>query len=84
MEIQAAGQLSKIMCQPCEGGVKPFSLQEAKQQVSTLEGWYLSHGGKRIRNDWSLKHLMSGLDSSNRLAHLAEDDGHHPNLHVEG
>ena len=84
MEIQAADQLVAKKCKPCEGGVEPCTLAEAEDQLSKLTGWYLPHDGQRIRKDWTVKHFMAGMDFFNRVAEVAEADGHHPDLHIEG
>lgn len=84
MEIQDSSQLVNKKCKPCEGGVDACSLPEAEQQLSHLEGWYLTHEGQRIRKDWKVKHFMAGMEFFNRVAEVAESDGHHPDLHIEG
>ena len=84
MEIQAAEQLIGKKCKPCEGGVDPCTLPEAEQQLSQLDGWYLTHDGQRIRKDWTVKSFMAGMRLFNKVAELAEQDGHHPDVHLEG
>ena len=84
MEIHAAEQLIGKKCKPCEGGVEPCTVAEAKDQLEKLAGWYLVRDGQRIRKDWTVKHFMAGIDFFNRVAQVAEEDGHHPDLHIEG
>ncbi len=84
MATQTAEQLTKKKCLPCEGGVDPYSATEAKDQLANHEGWYLTHDGQRIRKDWKVKNFMAGLDFFNKCAEVAEADGHHPDLHIEG
>ena len=84
MEIQAADALVAKKCKPCEGGVEPCTLPEAEDQITKLSGWYLTHDGQRIRKDWTVKNFMAGMDFFNRVAEVAEEDGHHPDLHIEG
>jgi 4a-hydroxytetrahydrobiopterin dehydratase len=81
---QSPAELVKKKCAPCEGGVEPYSPEEAKSQLKQLHGWRLTHDGQRIRKDWKVKNFMAGMDFFNRCAKLAEDDGHHPDLHIEG
>ena len=40
--------------------------------------------GKRIRKDWTVKNFMAAMDFLNLVAEVAEGDGHHPDLHLEG
>ena len=84
MQTQSSSELTSKKCLPCEGGVEPCTLGEAESQLGELEGWYLTHEGKRIRKDWKVKNFLAGMDFFNRCAQIAEDDGHHPDLHIEG
>lgn len=83
METLTAKQLTQKKCLPCEGGVPAYSLDEAKGQLARLEGWQLTHDGQRIRKDWTVKNFVAGVDFFNRVAQVAEDDNHHPDLHLE-
>ena len=84
MEIQAADQLINKKCLPCEGGVDPCTLPEANRQLQQLPGWYLTHDGQRIRKDWKVGNFLAGMHFFNEVAQVAEEDGHHPDLHIEG
>jgi 4a-hydroxytetrahydrobiopterin dehydratase len=84
MEIRATEQLITAKCKPCEGGVGPCTLDEASEQLGKLNGWTLTHDGQRIRKDWTVKHFMAGMKFFNEIAEIAEEDGHHPDLHIEG
>ena len=84
MEIQAAKELIGKKCKPCEGGVEPCTLNEADLQLEQLDGWYLTYDGQRIRKDWTVKHFVAGMEFFNAVTEVAEDDGHHPDLHISG
>ena len=49
-----------------------------------MEGWELVEEGKKIRRTWTAKNFMAGIDFFNKVAALAEEEGHHPDLHLEG
>ncbi len=83
MDVQSSEQLTQKKCEPCEGGVDPCPLPHVKEQLDKLPGWYITHEGQRIRKDWTVKNFMAGLDFFNRVAEIAEADGHHPDLHLE-
>ncbi len=83
METLTAQQLTQKKCLPCEGGVPAYSLEESKRQLAKLDGWQLTQDGKRIRKDWTVKNFMAGVDFFNRVAQVAEEDNHHPDLHLE-
>lgn len=84
METQTAQQLTKKKCLPCEGGVEPCTLDESRKQLEQLSGWRLTHEGERIRKDWKVANFMAGMEFFNRCAEVAEKEGHHPDLHIEG
>ncbi len=84
MDIQTAQELVGKKCKPCEGGVDPCTIEEAQQQLEKLDGWQLTPDGQRIRKDWIVKNFMRGLKFFGKVAEVAESDGHHPDLHLEG
>jgi 4a-hydroxytetrahydrobiopterin dehydratase len=84
MQIQTAEELTRGKCKPCEGGVEPYTLEQSNEQLARLPGWRLTADGQRIRKDWTVKNFMAGMRFFERVAKVAEDDGHHPDLHLEG
>jgi 4a-hydroxytetrahydrobiopterin dehydratase len=64
--------------------VPKFTEAEAQQQLQQLQGWKLTANGQRIRKDWVMQDFKAGLDFFNRVAEVAEAEGHHPDLHLEG
>ena len=84
MPAQTTEQLVAKKCLPCEGGVAPCSLEEARAQVSKLSGWKLTTDHQRIRKDWTVTNFMAGMNFFERVARVAEEEGHHPDLHLEG
>jgi 4a-hydroxytetrahydrobiopterin dehydratase len=77
-------QLLAKKCQPCEGGISPVSRANAETELRQLKGWALSQDGKRIHKEWAVKDFKSGIDFFNRVADLAEEEGHHPDLRLSG
>jgi len=84
MTTQTADQLTHKKCVPCEGGVPKYSPADAASQLTTLSGWQITHDGQRIRKQWTVKNFMAGMRFFNLIAELAEAEGHHPELHLEG
>ena len=84
MTTQTPEQLRAKKCEPCEGGVRPYAVDEAREQLARLTGWRLTHDNQRIRKDWTVKNFMAGLTFFNQVAEVAEHEGHHPDLHLEG
>lgn len=84
MQIQSPEQLVARKCQPCEGGIPPCTADEARRQLERLAGWKLTHDGQRIRKDWTVQNFLAGMEFFRRVAEVAEEAGHHPDLHLEG
>ena len=84
MTTQTAQQLTQKKCVPCEGGVPKYSRDQADEQLEKLSGWQITHGGERIRKLWTVKNFMAAIGFFNQIAELAEAEGHHPDLHLEG
>src|SRR5262245_61255541 len=75
-------ELAAKHCQACEGGVSPVSGEEAERLVRALSGWELSSDGQRIRRRWKMKDFAAGMEFFQHVAQIAEEEGHHPDLHL--
>ena len=82
--IQTVDQLVGKRCVPCEGGVPKMTITEAKKQLKHLTGWVLTEDKQRIRKTWIVKNFMAAMNFFNHVACIAECEGHHPDLHLEG
>jgi 4a-hydroxytetrahydrobiopterin dehydratase len=84
MTAPTQAELIGKRCTPCEGGVPPLSREHAEATIRNVEGWTLDADARRISRSWTVKNFMAGIDFFNKVAALAEDEGHHPDLHLEG
>ncbi len=84
MNLPTADELVRKTCVPCEGGIPPLTAVEAEALLGRVEGWAPSHEGARIRRDWTARNYQAAVDFFVRVAALAEQEGHHPDLHLEG
>ena len=84
MPVETTEQLRKKKCLPCEGGVPKMSPQEAEEQIRQLDGWTLTRGGDWIEKRWTARNFMAGMRFFSEVARVAEEEGHHPDLHIEG
>jgi len=84
MSISTASELVSKKCRPCEGGVEPLGEREVAEQLQQLTGWRLDGDAKRIRKDWVVENFVAGIDFFNAVARLAEEENHHPDLHLTG
>jgi 4a-hydroxytetrahydrobiopterin dehydratase len=84
MVVQTSKELTHRQCTPCEGDLATVTKGAAKAQLQKLPGWRMTHGGQRIRKDWEVKNFAAGLEFFDRVGQLAEEEDHHPDLHLEG
>ena len=84
MVTQTTEPLRARQCSPCEGGIPKLTRAEAEAQLAGLSGWRISRDGLRIEKQWLVKDFMAGIDFFNRVAQVAEHEGHHPELHLTG
>ena len=84
MKPQSAAQLAAKKCTPCEGGVTPLWPQQAAKQLEKLPGWYLAKDSKAIRKDWLVKDFATAIAFFGEIAKIAEQEDHHPDLHLAG
>jgi 4a-hydroxytetrahydrobiopterin dehydratase len=84
MNAPTQEELTRKKCAPCEGGIPPLSREQAEATVRNVEGWTLAPDGKSISRSWTVKDFMAGIDFFNKVAAVAEEEDHHPDLHLEG
>jgi 4a-hydroxytetrahydrobiopterin dehydratase len=65
-------------CKPCEGGMAALSKSEAVSLHQTIETWELSE--KQISKSYLFKNFAKAMEFVNRVAAIAESEGHHPDL----
>jgi 4a-hydroxytetrahydrobiopterin dehydratase len=84
MAIPTTEELLGKHCAACEGGVPKLEPEQARAMLSSVPGWELVADGQRLRRAWVVKNFLAGIDFFHKVATLAEDEGHHPDLHLEG
>ncbi len=84
MEIQSTAQLTDRKCLPCEGGVDACAIAHSREQLHALPEWKLRDDGKLIWRTWQLKNFVQAMKLLNASAALAEQEQHHPDLHLTG
>jgi len=73
-------ELAAKRCKPCEGGMPPLNLDESKKLLAQVEGWKLEE--KTIQKSFKFKNFVEAIKFVNRVADLAESEGHHPDIHI--
>jgi 4a-hydroxytetrahydrobiopterin dehydratase len=81
--IELTGQLAGKHCTPCEGGVAPYTRDQARAAMAQLSPeWHLAEQDKAIRREFGFRNFYHTMSFVNALAHLANTEDHHPDLEV--
>jgi len=77
-------ELTKKKCVPCEGIGQAFTPAEAQSKLAEIPGWVLAQDGKSIERSFVLKNFVACVNLINKIKDIAEDEMHHPDLHLTG
>jgi len=72
-------------CIPCEGNVKPFTLGQINEYKLQISNEWLIVEDKnifRIKKRFKFADFKAAIGFVNKVAALAESEGHHPNIFV--
>ena len=72
--------LTKKKCEPCEGGVPAMDDGQACSLLGHVQGWELD--GKTLVRTFKFKNFLGSMAFVNKVAELAEAEGHHPDIHI--
>jgi 4a-hydroxytetrahydrobiopterin dehydratase len=72
--------LVKRKCKPCEGGVPPYSSQQARELLQQLKGWLLEDG--KLVKVYPFSNYHRTMAFVNALAWISHREDHHPDLAV--
>lgn len=67
-------------CESCTGDVPALSQTLCEVHLEALNGWQLEF--PKIRKFYAMPDFRAALAWINRVGMLAEEEGHHPNLHI--
>ena len=76
--------LTKKKCVPCEGIGRAYSAVEVRSHMGEIPSWILASDGKSIERSYTLKNFVACVDLINLIKGIAEDEMHHPDLHLTG
>ena len=69
-------------CIPCRGGVPPLSDEKVQALLRELgDDWSLDDSGHLSRT-FEFDNFVAAIGFANRVGEIAEDQNHHPDLHV--
>ena len=73
-------ELNLKTCVPCQGGILPLEISEANQFLVETPGWQLQDGAIYLKRRFDLSNFAESLSFVNKVGHLAEAEGHHPDI----
>lgn len=74
--------LTQKYCVACEAGTPPMSLEEAERLVEQVPDWELKPEEKKLVRRFKFKDFRQAMAFVNRVAGLAEAEGHHPDMYI--
>lgn len=75
--------LQKGHCVPCEGGVAPLTDTEENNYHDATPSWVIQKEGMhKLTKEFEFKNFLESVEFINKVAKIAESEGHHPNLCV--
>jgi 4a-hydroxytetrahydrobiopterin dehydratase len=75
-------RLASRTCVPCRGGVDPLTAAAAEQLRAETPEWNLEEGATRLRRKFEFEDFKSAIQFVNRVADVAEEQGHHPDIAI--
>ena len=69
-------------CVPCQGGIRPLKGEEINSFLKLIdEDWSVANE-KELSKNFSFETYLKAIAFSNSVAELAENEGHHPYIHI--
>jgi len=75
-------KLSDKKCKPCEGGIPKLTSSEIDELNALLESPWEIIDEMKISKSFNFKTYLQTMIFVNKIAEIAESEGHHPVLHV--
>jgi 4a-hydroxytetrahydrobiopterin dehydratase len=61
-----------------------LSLAKVKELMHNIPEWKLSENGTTIYRDFTMKNFTASVDLIDKIAKIAEQENHHPDIHLTG
>ncbi len=75
-------ELASRQCMSCKGGVPPLAGEPLARLMRMLGGDWQVVGGHHLAKEFRFPDFRSALAFTDRIGELAEQQGHHPDLHL--
>ena len=77
-----SGELARRNCVPCKGGIPPLAADRIEELHLQVSGEWKVVEGHHLERAITLKNFRQAMALANRIAEVAESQGHHPDLLV--
>jgi len=74
--------LRKKKCTPCEGGILPMTLEEAREMQLEAPLWEVVDDGQAIRRHFTFQNHHEVIAFVNAVAWISHREDHHPNASI--
>jgi len=74
--------LKSKTCIPCEEGAPVVTSEELVKYLRELPNWEAYDNGTKIKREFVFEDFNSAIVFVNKVAALAEKEGHHPNIYL--
>jgi 4a-hydroxytetrahydrobiopterin dehydratase len=74
--------LAQKKCIPCQGDVKPLTLEKAHELHQELHDWKVDDIKQEIHKRYEFKNFYKTMAFVNAIAWVANQENHHPDMHI--
>lgn len=74
--------LANEKCVPCRGGVPALKGNELRAAAAELGGDWKIVDEHHLEKEFTFPDFATALDFTNRIGAIAEEEGHHPDIHL--
>lgn len=70
-------------CKPCEGGMPALKPEEFQPMLAEILGWNVVEN-TQLQKEFTFKNFTEGIAFIDKIAIIAEAEGHHPDISLYG
>lgn len=74
--------LKTAVCEACEVGAPTVTPEELDIYIKEVPEWEVYDDGTKIRREFEFENFSKAVEFINKVAQVAESQGHHPNLYL--
>ena len=75
-------RLAEQRCEPCHGDVPPLAGEELEELLDELPSGWRAVDEHHLEKTFEFEDFVAALAFVNEVGELAEEQGHHPDIHL--